>query len=117
LIAIFRQSGDEAFQSGDVSVSRLLIVVTKTALIVWGLWVAFNVVRVGLTPYTYSLSLQMGRKTPPLSGMMLDAIKMLLNQACFFVAPYIVYNSWLRRDETASSDFPADLPASLQGSS
>ncbi len=31
--------------------------------------------------------------------MMLEVIQMLLTQACLFIAPYVVYNSWMRSDE------------------
>jgi hypothetical protein len=75
---------------------------TKAVLVIWGLWVAFNIVRVVLTPYSYfqvrDLALQNGQPPPQLSLMMAGAVRTLLEQACLFICPYIVYNSWLRRD-------------------
>lgn len=101
LLAFFRQADKEPFTPTDVPVSRLLSFVTKAALTLWGIWVAFNLVRVVVAPFAYAVAVSKTGRTPlPLSGMMLEVIQMLLTQACLFIAPYVVYNSWLRRDET-----------------
>jgi hypothetical protein len=93
LVAIFRQAPSEE-SSTDVPVSRLLSVVTKVAIVMWGIWVAFSFLRVAITPYTYSqlrnFDLQ-GRTLPSLAQMMADAIRTFLGQACLFTTPYIVH--------------------------
>jgi hypothetical protein len=80
LIALSREATDKP--SADVPASRLLSIVTKVAVVGWGLWVAFNLVRVVLTPYTYfelrNYALQIGRTPPHLADMMADAIRTLL---------------------------------------
>jgi hypothetical protein len=74
-----------------VPVSRLLRFVTKAAVIFYGIWIAFNLVRVVVTPYSYSqlriVALETGQRRPQLSRMMLEVIQTLLTQACLFIAP------------------------------
>jgi hypothetical protein len=95
LVAFFRQSHDDSLP--NVAFSRLLSVVTKVAVIVWGLWVAFQVVRFALTPYLYvqlrDYALKIGRRPPQLSALMAETTRSLLSQACLFVGPYIVFES------------------------
>ena len=102
LIAFFRQPNTELFTEADVAVSRMLGFVTKVTLVAWGIWVAFNLIRVGLTPFAFfrirSVALQIGKPPPQLASMMALATRTLLEQTCLFVAPYIVYNGSLRRD-------------------
>jgi len=102
LLAFFRHADGELFTDADVPVSRLLVFATKVALITWGIWVAFNVVRLVLTPYSYfhlqDAALQIGRRPQRLGPMMADAIRMLLGQACFLIAPYIVYTAFTPAD-------------------
>ena len=80
LIVIFR-GADEPLEA-DVPVSRLLRVVTKVAVISWGLWVAFLVVRVIAMPFAFvqirNYALQIGRTPPQLGEMMAEAIRTLL---------------------------------------
>jgi hypothetical protein len=100
----------------DVPASGFLRRVTKVALVLYGIWVAFNLVRVVVTPFNYShlriVALQTGRRPPQLGHMMLEVIQMLLSQACLFIAPYVVYNSWSRGDES-----PDEILSSSLGSS
>jgi len=102
VLAFFRQANSELSTDADVPVSGLLSLTTKIALVVWGLWVAFNLVRLCLTPYNYfhlrNVAFQIGRRPPQLGSMMASATRTLLQAACAFMAPYIVYNSWPRRD-------------------
>ncbi len=102
LLAFFHRANSHRSTEADVPVSGLLRFVTKLALVAWGLWVAFNLVRLCLTPYAYlqlrSAALQIGRRPPQLGSLMADAIRTLLDQACLFMAPYIVYNGWLRQE-------------------
>jgi amino acid permease len=113
LFAFSRQTDDESFSPADVPVSRFLRFVTKAAVVLYGIWVAFNLVRVVITPYGYAqlrdLELHVGRRPPQLSRMMLEAIRTLLTQACLFIAPYVIYNSWLRREERPEEIQPSRL--------
>lgn len=97
LIALFRHTSDESYQG--VPVSRLLSFVTKVAVIAWGLWLAFILLTLVVTPYSYfqlrNYALQIGRTPPQLGGMVARNIRSLLDQACLFVAPYTVYKSGL----------------------
>lgn len=101
LIAMFRRA-DEPLEA-DAPVSRLLRTMTKIAVISWGLWVAFLVVRVIAMPFAFvqtrTYALQIGRTPPLLWEMMAEAIRTLLIQACLFAAPYIVYRSLKGRAE------------------
>ena len=98
LIAIFRWT-DEPLD--NVPVSRLLRVMTKVAVISWGLVVAFLVLRVIAMPYVFfqlrTYAFQIGRTPPQLWVMMAEAVRTLLIQACLFAAPYIVYRSQRER--------------------
>jgi hypothetical protein len=73
LIAFSRQTTET-----DAPISSLLSLMTKVAAIAGGLWLAFNLLALVLTP-----------------GM--GAIRTLLDQACLFSMPYIVYGSTPRR--------------------
>ncbi len=73
LIALFRQT------TGPCDpISRLLSVMTRVAVIAGGIWMAFNLVALILRP---------GR----------GAIRTVLEQACLFTAPYVVYSGAPRR--------------------
>ncbi len=101
LVAFFQQSDSEPAVTTDVPPSGFLRRVTKVALVLWGIWVAFNLVRVVVTPLAIRVAaFKTGRRPPQLGHIMMEVIEMLLTQACLFIAPYVVYNSWLRRDET-----------------
>jgi hypothetical protein len=105
LTAFFRQAGDESCQ--DVPTSKLLTLVTKVAVIAWGLVVAGLIVGLVLTPYDYFQllrnTLPFGRTPPPLWPLMLQAVRRLLEQACLFTAPYVVYRSWRGSAESPES--------------
>ncbi|HTS51360.1 MAG TPA: hypothetical protein VMH05_25610 [Bryobacteraceae bacterium] len=116
LLALWHQPDGEPSADVGAPVSRLLRRVTKVALIAYGIWVAFNLVRVIVTPYFYfqirTTALRIGRQPPQLTRMMASALRMLLDQACLFMAPYIVYNSWLRPDGSTvegESEAPAKV--------
>jgi hypothetical protein len=103
LIALFKQAGKET--DGDIPNSRMLAIMTKIAVIAWGLIVAGCVVRLLFLPFVNSqirdLAIQVGRTPPRLGTMMVDAVRTLLSQACLFTAPHVVYRSRLRRTEVA----------------
>ncbi len=81
----------------DVPTSLLLERVTKVAVIFYGLVLAFLVIRVFVTPWTYSylksLALQDGRTLPPFSALLDEAIRTWALQACVFTAPYVIFKS------------------------
>jgi hypothetical protein len=104
VLTVIVRSADEPLEA-DVPVSRLLRVMTKMAVISWGLWVAFLVVRVIAMPFAFvqtrTYALQIGRTPPLLWEMMAEAIRTLLIQTCLFAAPYVVYKSLRERAESA----------------
>jgi hypothetical protein len=103
LIAFFRHAGKQS--RGDLAVSRLLAIMTKVAVIAWGLVVAGSLVRLPFMPYGYvelrEAATQLGRTPPRLATMMVDAVRLLVVQACYFTALFVVYRSRLRRTQAA----------------
>jgi hypothetical protein len=100
LIAVFRQPDSEP--QSQVPISKFLSVITKVAVIAWTIWVAFNLVRLLITPYTYSLlrnyALQNGVTPPPFRNIVAGAARTLLSQSSLFALPYIVLRSSRRHD-------------------
>ena len=86
LIAFFRQ-----VPNGESSVSGLLKFAAKVTTVAGGIWLAFLLIRIVVTPYSYS---QLGRTPPPFWEMM----GTFLAQACLFTAPYVVYKGPARAD-------------------
>ena len=116
LLLLFWHQPDGESSDVQVPVSRLLRFVTQVALIAYGLWVAFNLVRLVVTPYFYfqirNAASRIGRQPRPLELVMANTLRMLLEQACLLMAPYIVYNSWLRPKESTvegASEAPAGV--------
>jgi len=95
LIAFYRQASADS--SAEAQYSRLLSVVARVVFIAWGIWLAFCVVRVVLTPLSYSqirnYGLELGRRPPTFGHFVAEPLHMLLSQACLYTAPYIVYKS------------------------
>ena len=87
---------------------RSLARATRVAVIVYGTILAFLVIRVLATPYTYSslksVAVQNGRTMPPFSGLLLEAVRTLASQACLFIAPYVAFKS--QRAAVATNDEP-----------
>jgi hypothetical protein len=85
------------FPNDESSVSGLLKFAAKVATIVGGIWLAFLLLRIVWTPYSYSqlrsFDFQFGRTPPPFAEMLMEAIGTFLSQACLFTAPYVVYKS------------------------
>jgi len=98
LIAFFRQAIDRPH--AEIPVSRLLSIATKAAVIAFGLWSAFNVVRLVLSPLVYSqlrnYALQVGREPPQFGSILAEVIPAVLASTGLFIAPYIVYKSQAR---------------------
>lgn len=102
LIAVFRWAGDPL--DTDVPTSKLLRLVTKVAVITWGLVVAFLLVRLASMPFIFfqlrESLVKIGRRPPLLGDMMAEAMRTLLSQACLLAVPYIVYRSQRKRVES-----------------
>ncbi len=110
LIAIFRWA-DEPLEGG-VPVSRLLRVMTKVAVVAWGVALLAVVLGLLFTPYNFytlrNYALQIGRQPPVFGDMLMRQIRTVLVQACLFAAPYIVYRAMRERPETPD-DADSDL--------
>ena len=108
MVTVYRQRRDES--DSFAPVSKLLRVMTNAAVIAWGIWVAFNVVQLVLTPYTYAVlrrvSLQIGRTPPPFHDIVAEATRTLLSQAGLFAGPYIIW----RGGSQPKSGFPSIEP-------
>jgi hypothetical protein len=91
LVTIYRQ----VERYPQVPSSKLLAIVTRIAVIFYGLWVTFNLIRLALTPYSYSqlrdFALRVGRTPPPFQELVKEAIRAVLMGSCMFAAPYIVW--------------------------
>jgi hypothetical protein len=92
LIALHRHLEEES--NTEVPLWEPLRVVTKTAVSIGALVLAFCVLRLVVTPYGYYVTreyaLKIGRTPPPLSQMLTESIRALLTAACVFTAPYII---------------------------
>jgi hypothetical protein len=95
LIAFCLQQSAES--DHEDSGSRLLNGVAQIAVIMWGFWLAFLLIRVLLIPYTHSLlkdtALRNGATAPTFTALLEEAVRTLLNQASLFAAPYIIFKS------------------------
>ena len=109
LISIFRQGDDQP--DNDIAVSGTLRVVTKTTVIVWGLWLGFNLIRGILTPYIYlqvqNYAAQAHRSPPPAIALVEEMLGAILLAACFFILPYIVYKSLVASPKEVDSALAA----------
>ncbi len=88
LITLFRQATNSPYK--DVPISRLLSVMTSVAVIAGGIWITFNVV-------AFAVTLRIAASPGQESDIRTGAIRTLLEQACLFTAPYIVFKSAPRR--------------------
>ena len=103
---------DPRYSSEEASpISPLLYVVTKVTVIVWGVWVAFTLVRLVLTPFSHwlirSQASRVGREGPALADMATEAAVTFLSQACLLAAPYIVYKTRVKPVATPLGTAPA----------
>lgn len=99
LVSMSRESGE--VPSAQVPPSDLLSTVTKLAVIAWGIWVAFQVVRLPYVAFTYPfmkrIAYQVGRSAPSLREMLTDVLLTFFSQASLLAAPYIVWRSGFGR--------------------
>jgi hypothetical protein len=106
LISIYRESDRDP--AAEVPSSQFLRATTVIASVAWGAWLAFNVFRLAATPFSYSIfrdvALRSGMQPPGLWKLTGGVVNTLLSQACYFVAPFVVYRS-LKWREAARAPF------------
>lgn len=106
LVAFFRQSGDDS--NPDTPVLKALRLAAKVAVIAWGIWLSFTLVRMGFTPYAYHAlrdrALYAGATPPRLGNILREIILQFLSQASLFTAPFIVYRICRDRVEIPAKD-------------
>lgn len=99
LVSMSREASEDPIE--QVPVSDLLAAVTKVAVVAWGIWVAFQLVRLAIVIFTYSsfenYANRIGRTPPTLRDMMLEVILTFFSQGSLLAAPYIVWRSALGR--------------------
>ena len=95
LLSFYRYKDDDG--GADVPASKFLRVATRTAVVIWGIWLAFNLIRGLLAPYTLiqlrNYAAQMRRAAPEASTVVGELLKSILSAACLFSVPYIVSKS------------------------
>ena len=102
LIAIFRQRSDRS--ETNAPVSRQLSLVTKVTVITLGFVMSVLLLGLLLTPYTFyklrNYPFPLVGMIPTFGELFIGQLKALLQEACLFAAPYIVYRICLDRAET-----------------
>ncbi len=95
LVSFYRDKDEEG--GADVPASKFLRAATRTAVVIWGIWLGFNLIRGLLTPYTYlhlrNYAAQMRRPAPEAITVVGELLKSMLSAACLFSVPYIVSRS------------------------
>jgi hypothetical protein len=95
LISFYRYKDGE--EGGDVAVSGFLRIATRTTVVIWGIWLGFNIIRGLLAPYTYiqlrNYAAQMRRPAPEAITVVGELLKTMLSTACLFCVPYVVSRS------------------------
>jgi hypothetical protein len=108
LISIFRHESNQA--ESEVGPSSTLRIVTKAAVMIWGLWLGFNLIRGILTPYLYlqvrNAAAQAHRSPPRAIDLVADMVSAILLAACWFISPYIVYKSQATSPQTDAAAPP-----------
>ena len=102
LLAFFLQKDDQPVMTHEAPASRLLIRITKIALVTYALWIAFSAVRLVLIPYFYfqirGQSLEVAQTLRPLSDLLLTPARSFLSVLCLFMAPYAVHHRLIKND-------------------
>lgn len=102
LVAMIRHASDPV--DARHGTSQFLTRVTKVAYVAWGLVLIAVCIGLVLTPISFiqlrSLALQYGRQPPELGELLLEKVRMLLDQATLFAVPYIIYKS--QREKSAN---------------
>ena len=104
LVSMSREVSEDPIE--PVPVSNLLSAVTQVAVIAWGIWVAFQLVRIAIVVFTYAslkqFAYRLSRTSPSLHDMAMDVILTFLTQASLLAAPYIVWRSGFGRGASPS---------------
>ena len=101
LLVTMSREGPEENAAETPPPQDLLVGLTKITVLLWGLWVAFQFVRIIGVVFTYSeverIALRVRRAPPTLRAMPMDVVLALLSQASLLAAPYIVWRSGFGR--------------------
>lgn len=93
LVAFFSHRTEE----GNTVISARLQVMTKVTVIVWGIVVGLMFIATALSPFAYirigNEIQRAGATPPPVWRGVANQLRTVLDQACLFVAPYILYKS------------------------
>jgi hypothetical protein len=99
LLTMSREAPDDV--SEQPTPSEFLQFVTRVTVLLWGAWVAFQLVRFPIAVYLHSyaerLAFQKGRAAPPLQDALGEVVFTFLSQACLLAAPFIVWRSGFGR--------------------
>ena len=110
LIGLSCRRSDEELMGAPISTQ--LKAVAKMAVVVLGIWVAFEMLRLLGTPYAYfqtrDFASQLGKTPPQFLPMMTRMSREFLIQACLLAAPYVVYKSQRRIQLNEDSPRPQD---------
>lgn len=94
LYAFFRGASND---SPAPSPYKPLRIVATSTVVVWTLWLAFLAIRMGFFPSIYPAirdqALRLHRNVPTLLFMFADGFHQLIQQACIFAAPLLVWLS------------------------
>jgi hypothetical protein len=94
LLIAFYHNTDDAPQERT---SRFLSLTAKTAAVVWGLWAAFNVLRLIAVPYTYvqlrDYAWHLGKTPPTVIQLVGEIMPALLSGVAFFALPFMVWRA------------------------
>ena len=95
LVSFYRYKDEDT--GSAIEVSKFLRVATRTAVVIWGIWLGFNIIRGLLAPYTYiqlrNIAAQTRRPAPEAITVVGELLKTMLSAACLFCVPYVVSRS------------------------
>ena len=111
LIAFFRAPNPDP--ATNQNPSKVFDIVNRIAVILCGVQVLIGLVITGVTPYliwSHAEEIRRSGQDPHIvRGMLTGPLRILLNSACIFAAPYIVSMSRRNRPQPLSSDAEALL--------
>ncbi len=91
LIVLWRQPSSEP---EDDTISPLLRQTAKLSVIAWGLWIAINLLRVGIVPFSYESIVEqaarVGMRIPTYWDVMWEPLRPILDAVPAYLVPYLV---------------------------